>query len=173
MIKSTFHADLLRFRDLTEKKLDMVMTGVAGEGLHDLRYEAEGHIYTGWYRASWVVSKNTAKIMVANWRSRGWASGASYKNRPPYHVYKNKKTGTVRVVRAETRFLVGDEPPQPGIGTITRHDKIIFSNSVPYAERIATQFGLFRAAMADLRKMVDTIGKQVRNGATFTRLRGM
>lgn len=166
MIKSTFRTDIIKFQEMTKERLNEVMRGVAIEGLQDLHYESEGHIYTGWFRASWIVSVGSAKDMVYTYRTKGFTSGHAYKgNRPRYKV--NKKTG--RVLHDGERVTVssGLMPKQRGLGTITIGDKIVFSNAVPYAERVSLQFGFHRQAMADLRHAIKGIIKLVAGGFRY------
>ena len=135
MIKKSFGADIAAFKDLTMKKLDAAMKIIAEEGLFEMLEHGESHLFTGWYRASWSVSVNDAIDRVGKFSTKGFTAGHLAKgNRPTYDVKYGSHKGPKEA--KGTRWTTDLDLPISRLGKITRDDKVVFSNAVPYAQYV-------------------------------------
>lgn len=162
MITRSFSADIQAFRDLSMRKLDSVMQGIADEGIGYLHTASQAHLYTGWFRASWLVSKNVPKSLVYSIRTGGFVSPpVAPGNRPTWRKGRNARTGRFRASKYDDRILPPSAPTQPSLGKITRLDRLVFSNAVPYAGLVEEKFGMMAVGVRMIKNLVARVARQV------------
>ena len=134
-MKRSFSASIKAFEDLTVKKLDHLLHYIAASALRSVK--AGNPVDSGWSRASWVASLNVPKDVVFSAATGGFVAGHGWRgNKPPRgsHTYAN--------------------PKQPGIGRVTRRDKLIISNAVPYIKSVEERYGMAAAMKASIDRAI-------------------
>lgn len=160
-VKTSLSVGLRQFEKLTKDRLDLVMQGLGATGVELLREASP--VYTGWFMASWRVSKRLDSMVVKAPRTTivGWTSNTVAKGNRPLWV-RGRKNNKGTPFAANTSQM----PKDKRLGPVTREDKLYFTNSVPYAGQSRLKMVMI-ISMKEFKTSISKWARLLLNGPTI------